>query len=170
MKSMCLNGTKVFFLMLFILTGIGDSRVALAQGPEDNLSAYLQLAASDIQAKKKEIVSGVMNFNAAEGNAFWPVYRKYEFEYGNISDRLQAVIRDYQANRNTLNEAKAEELAQRVFKIDEQKVRMSQKYYREFGKVITKKRATQLFQLLRRIDLLVDLKIAAMLPMIGEDW
>jgi hypothetical protein len=156
--------------MLCTVILIGLPAAAPAQGPEDNLSAFLQLTASDIRAKTNEIVSGIMNFTAAEGEAFWPLYRKYEFENGNIADQSMALIKDYKANFNALDDAKAKELAEKVFKLDEQKVRLNQKYYREFSKILPSKRTTQLFQLLRRIDLLVDLKTATMLPMIGEDW
>lgn len=170
MKSAQLYGIRFYCGMLCMMVFIGRPSVAPAQGPEDNLSAYLQLTDSAIRAKTNEIVSGVMNFTADEGAAFWPVYRKYEFENGKITDQMMAVIRDYKASLDTLDDAKAKELAEKVFQIDAQTVRLNQKYYKEFCKVIPPKRATQLFQLLRRIDLLVNLKMAAMLPMIGEDW
>jgi hypothetical protein len=170
MKSEKRNGAGIRCLMVHALILMGSLSAASAQGPEDNLSAYLQLAASDIRARTTVMISGVMNFSAAEGDAFWPVYKKYEFEHGNISDQMMAVIKDYKASLQTLDDAKAKMLAENVFKLDEQKVRLSKKYYKEFSKVIGAKRATQLLQLLRRVDLLVDLKTAAMLPMIGEDW
>jgi hypothetical protein len=170
MQSVVLNKTRICRLVLCALVSVIWPSGIFAQGPEDNLAAYLQLAEFDIRAKTMQIVSSTMNFTEAEGAAFWPLYRKYEFESGTISDRMISVIKDYKASLNKLDDAKADDLADRVFKIDEDQVRLYKKYYKEFSRVLPPKRVLQLFQLFRRIDTLVDLKIAGMLPMIGEDW
>ena len=156
--------------MLLTFTAISGPFAVLAQTLEDDLSDFVQLSASDIRNASKQIVSGVMDFSEEEGNAFWPVYDKYELEYGKISDKMQVLIKDYQAHRETMDDKKAKELADRMFKIDDEKIRLQKKYYREFCKVITPIKATKLFQVLRRIDMLVALKIAATVPIIGEDW
>ncbi len=170
MKSIHLHSIMIGCLILFAHAAIKSAPAAFAQTLEDDLSEFVQLSASDIRNLTKNIVSGVMDFTEEEGNAFWPVYEKYETEYDKISDRMQAVIEDYQANRDTMNDKKAKELAESTFSIDEEKIRLQEKYYKEFCEVIAPKRATQLFQVLRRIDLLINLKIAATLPIIGEDW
>ena len=170
MKSICLKRIGVGFLALLTLIGIGSSSASLAQGLEDDLKDLMQLSASDIRGMSVNIVKGVMDFTEEEGDAFWPVYQNYESEYGEIFDQMQAVIEDYKTHRDTMDDKKAKELAESVFNLDEKKVLLIKKYYVEFCRVITPKRATQLLQVLRRIDLLVNLKIAATLPIIGEDW
>ncbi len=156
--------------MLFVLTAISSAPSSLAQTVADDLSEFVQLSASDIRNMSRNIISGVMDFTEEEGTAFWPVYEEYQTEYDKISDRMQAVIEDYQANLTTMDDNKAKDLAERTFRIDEEKTRLQNKYFKEFCKVIAPKRATQLFQVLRRVDLLINLKIAATLPIIGEDW
>ena len=170
MKSKRLDVKKLSSLPLCVLLLIVWPSMLLAQGPGDNVDAFLELAASEIRGKTMEIVKGSMNFTEEEGEAFWPLYRKYEYESVILTDEMIALIKDYEANLETLDDAKAKELAERVFQIDEKEVRLNKKYFKEFSKVLPPKRVLQFFQLSRRIDTLVDMRIASILPMIGEDW
>ena len=93
MQSVVLNKTRICRLVLCALVSVIWPSGIFAQGPEDNLAAYLQLAEFDIRAKTMQIVSSTMNFTEAEGAAFWPLYRNYEFESGTISDRSSRITR-----------------------------------------------------------------------------
>ena len=170
MKPERLAITKVCCMGFFLLLIIALPSAAPAQDANDNLRVFLELTTPEIRAKTGEIISGSMNFTEEEGKAFWPLYRKYEGESGAITDRMIAVIKDYKANVNALSDAKAKELAEKVFEMDEQKIRLNRKYYREFCKVLPPTRVLQFFQLSRRIDTLLSMQIASILPMIGEDW
>ena len=153
---------------LLFLTAL--STPAYSQGKSNDLKAYVELAAPEIRAKTTEIVQGSMNFTEEEGKVFWPIYKRYEHELGSITDRTIATLKDYEANRKTLSNTKAKELAEQVFEIDAQKLNLNKKYYGEFSKVLPHTRVLQFFQLFRRIDMLLSLRIASILPMIGEDW
>jgi hypothetical protein len=159
------GGIAIWMCLLIALPSAG-----LAQGPSDNLKAYLELAAPDIRAKTMEIVKGSMNFTEEEGKAFWPVYKKFEEEQGAITDRTVALMKDYRASVDSLTNEKAKELADRVFEINAKKLDVNKKYYGEFSKALPQVRVLQFFQLYHRIDTLVSLRIASILPMIGEDW
>jgi hypothetical protein len=161
---------KLFSLPLCLFLLVGWASSAFAQGPGDNVNDFLDLAASEIRERTREIVSGSMNLTADEGKAFWPLYRKYEYESILITDEMIALIKDYEASLSTLDDAKAKELADRLFTLDEKVVQLNIKYFEEFSAVLPAKRVLQFFQLARRIDTLVDLRIASIVPMIGEDW
>jgi hypothetical protein len=170
MKSGMLGATKTYCMGLFMLILIVSSSAALAQSPGDNLKAYIDLAAPELRAKTMEIIKGSMNFTEEEGKAFWPLYKKYEDESGAITDRMIAFLKDYQASIKSLSNAKANEFSEKVFEIDEQKIRLNKKYYKEFCRALPPTRVLQFFQISRRIDTLVSMRIASILPMIGEDW
>jgi hypothetical protein len=170
MKSERLDLMKVYCMALCGLFLVTLPSAARAQGPEDNLSVFLTLNTSEIRAKTMEIVIGSMNLSEEEGKVFWPLYKKYDAESGALTDRTIALIKDYKANVKTLSGAKAKQLAETVLEIDEQKVLLNKKYYREFSKVLPPVRVLYFFQLIRRIDTLLSLQIAKIVPMIGEDW
>jgi hypothetical protein len=170
MKSKRLDVRRLLGWQLCAFLLISWPSTLFAQGPGDNVNDFLELAASEIRDKTKEIIGGSMNFSEEEGKAFWPLYEKYEDESGKITDEMIALLKDYEANIANLSDAKSKELADKVFDIDERKVRLNRKYYTEFCKVLPPTRVLQFFQLMRRIDTLVNLRIASVMPMIGEDW
>ncbi|MEJ2111036.1 MAG: hypothetical protein P8Z37_14230 [Acidobacteriota bacterium] len=169
MKSKPINRLRFASLILFAAVTICGTSALPAQVPEDDLLDFMQLTVADLRNASRNIISGVMKFTDEEANVFWPVYDKFDREYNKISDQMEAVIKDYEAHYKTMDDSKARELAQRMFAVDEAKVRLQENYYNEFSKVISANRTTQLFQVLRRIDLLMNLKIAATLPVIGEE-
>jgi hypothetical protein len=83
---------------------------------------------------------------------------------------MVAFMSDYRARVKTLSGAQADELAERVFELDSQRIRLNKKYYREMTRVLPSTRVFQFFQLMRRIDTLLNMRIASILPMIGENW
>ena len=165
-----LYATNLSILLRCVFLLILCPCMLVAQAPGDNLDAYLDLAASEIRDKTMEIVKGSMNFTEEEGEVFWPIYRKYEYESILITDEMIALIKDYEANLDTLDDAKAKDLAEKVLQIDEKEVNLNKNYFEEFSKVLPATRVLQFFQLMRRINTLVDLRIASIVPMIGEDW
>ena len=131
-KKMMVICMGLFTVFLFALPSTTP-----AQGPGDNLKAFLDLGAPQLRAKTQEIISGSMNFTEAEGKVFWPLYKEYDREWGAITDRSIALIKDYQANVKNLSDAKAKELAEKVFEISEQKGALNRKYYKKFIEVLS---------------------------------
>ena len=169
MKSVHINRVRFGSLIVFIAAAVCVTSTLPAQGPEEDLLDFMRLTVPDLRNASRNIVKGVMNFTDEEANLFWPVYDKFDREYNKIYDEMGAVVKDYEVHQKTMDDNKARELAQRMFAIDEAKIRLQEDYYKKFSKVISVKRATQLFQVLRRIDLFVNLKIAATLRVIGEE-
>jgi hypothetical protein len=96
------------------------------------------------------------------------VYKRYEAELIALNDLKLSLIKDYAAgyNSNSMTDAKARELTDRALDLDGRKHALRKKYVTEFQKVLPAKTAAQFYQLDRRIDLLVDLQIAAEVPML----
>ena len=81
------------------------------------------------------------------------------------NERIEA-IRYYARNYNHLSDEKSETLAKKVFKLQEQRIKLKKKYFKKFKKVSSSKTATKFFQLENRVNLLFDMKIASKLPLI----
>jgi len=164
------HGIAACYFLSTLLFLIGLPTEIPAGTPGGSLDELVNLDLSEIRSMMEEMITGVMDFSEAENEVFLPLYEKYEAENNELFDRRLALIQEYKAVRNTLDEKKSTELAERTFELDRHKVQLYERYYAEFSRVLTAKRAAQLFQLLRRVDLLMNLKIAAIVPIIGEDW
>jgi hypothetical protein len=147
---------KLVFVLVFVLAGT----VAYAQ------EAYIELLRSDVKTKKVAIITKVMQFTDEEANAFWPMYREYEFELAKIGDEKLELIKDYAQNYETMTDEKAEELIRGVFKLEGKRTKLKKKYFRKFDRVLPAKTVAKFFQLENQILLLIDLQIASNLPLI----
>ena len=77
-----------------------------------------------------------------------------------------ALMKDYAKHYEAMTGAKARDLTIRSLDLDEKRQILRKKFYQEFDQVLNAKSAAQFVQFDRRIDLLIDLQIAAELLMI----
>jgi len=155
-------------LMLVLL---GSPRLAFAQqtnsateSREANLRAYVELLRSDLRAQKVAVITEVMQFTEAEEEKFWPVYRQYETELAAINDTRMALIKDYAMTYETLTDAAADKLANGALDLESRRHALKVKFYDRFKSVLPAKTAARFLQVENQILLLLDLQIAAALP------
>ena len=128
----------------------------------------IELLRADVRTKKMEMVAERMQFTGKEADAFWPLYRQYEVELAAINDKKIAVIRDYMASHDNLDGARAKELAQRVFEVDQMTLDLRKKYFQELTGVLSPKTAVRFLQIERRLQQLVDVQLAEGFPLIKK--
>ena len=140
-----------------------------ARSRELNTDAYIQLLRADLSAKQEQIVREAMQLNDQQSAAFWPIYRAYQAEQSKlITDKL-AIVMDYANNFSTMTDEKADQLAQQVMQLDEKRMALREKYYATMKKALSSIVAARFFQVEHQLQLIVDLQIAANLPIIEEN-
>ena len=152
---------------LFVFLGLLLIGTA-AQGQDYDVDAYLEMLRSDVKTEKIAIITEVMDFTEEESSAFWPEYRKYEFDLAKITDQRIALIKDFAAHYDKMTDEKAKELIDTSIKLQEKRLDLKKKYFKSFQKVLPTIKAAKLIQLENQINLLIDLQIAAELPLIEE--
>ena len=105
-----------------------------------------------------------MQFTEAEDAKFWPVYREYETELAKINDDRIALIKDYAEPTSTLTDATADRLALGALDLEARRHALKANYYERFKTVLPPKTAARFLQVEHQILLLLDLQIAASLP------
>jgi len=98
--------------------------------------------------------------------AFWPLYNQYDRELNQLNNQRIALIKDFAANFSTMTDEKATELANRLLDWEENRVKFKRRYFSEFNKVLTPIKAARLLQLENKVTLLIDLQIAAQVPLV----
>jgi uncharacterized protein Yka (UPF0111/DUF47 family) len=127
---------------------------------------YMEMLRTDVRAEKVAVITEVMAFTTEEGELFWPIYREYELELAAQFDKRLALIKDYADHFEMIEDKKADELVDGSFKLMEDRTKLQKSYYKKFKKALGAKRAAAFIQLERQINLLIDLQIAANLPLI----
>lgn len=170
---------KKNFLTAFALTGAlflspakmsgqtPQAAPAAAATPNAVSDQDIQLLRQDIRAQRKQITAANMSLTADEATKFWPIYDQYIQETIKINDQLWALIKDYAANFNTLTEQQAQDYMNRAASVDQQLSALRVKYVPMFQKVISTKKTAQWYQIDHRLNLMIDLELAARIPVVN---
>src|SRR5262252_6221711 len=155
--------TGVVFLALAFQLALAQTVEVKAKPLTD---ADIQLLRSDIQADKNEIITHVMQFTDPESTAFWPIYRDYARDQQKVGDERVQLIKDYAERYDTMDDASARNMVQRLLNVEAKLGNLRQEYWPKFDKVIGAKRAAKFFQVDSRLSLLVNLQLVSEIPMI----
>ena len=87
-----------------------------------------------------------------------------------IVDRRIAIIKDYAASFSSMTDDKAAELAKTSFKIESDRSKLREKYYKKFAKELSPLVGARWLMVERAINTMMDLQISADMPLIQEGW
>ncbi len=135
-----------------------------AQDQEPSIDSVIEVARANMRADRATIITQAMNFSDKEAAAFWPIYRQYEYERSRLDDDRVAVIKEYMQKYQTLTDAEAKAMAEKMLDCDSRLAELKKKYYKKFNKVLPALTVTKFFQLDRRVDLLMDMNVESSLP------
>lgn len=126
----------------------------------------IKLLRADVQVAKDDIIKDTMQFTEAETAAFWPVYRDYSKEQHSIADKRLDLIKEYAQNIDKMEDAKASSLTQRLFQIEDDTQALRKTYFSKFEKALGAKRAAKFYQVDNRLTMLINIQLAAEIPLI----
>jgi len=145
----------LLFAFLFSITSV------FAQDVE----SYIELLKSELKTDRKAIITESMEFTQQQSEAFWPIYTEFEHELEKLSGKRIANIKDFAANYDSLTDKKADELIKNSFGFQNDRLSLNEKYYKKFAEVLTPMVAAKYMQVENQIQLIIDLSIAANLPL-----
>jgi len=135
---------------------------------DTNLRAYVELLRSDLRSQKIAIITEVMQFTEDEDAKFWPVYRQYEMDLAKINDDRMALINEYADTYETLTDEAADRMAERALDLEARRNALVASTYKQVKGVLPPKTAARFLQVERQILLILDLQIAAALPVVSK--
>lgn len=135
-----------------------------AQTMTPSLTSSIEVVRADTQADRVTIITQSMNFSEKDAAAFWPLYRKYEYERSLLDDRRVAVIKTYSEKFPNLTDADAQSMAQEMMECDVRLADLKKRYFKKFTGVLPALTVATFFQVEHRIDLLMDMRVESSLP------
>jgi hypothetical protein len=165
-------GASRFVLLPVLILAAVWSRGAGAQSAppprsetrEQNLRAYTELLRSDLRTQKVAVITEMMQFTETEDAAFWPIYREYELALSRLQDERLAAIERYAEVYSRLTETDADTLAVAALDLEARRTALKQTYYAKLKSALSPIQAARALQIENQILLLVDLQVAASLP------
>jgi hypothetical protein len=133
---------------------------------ERNLRAYVELLRSDLRTQKVAVITELMQFTDADDAAFWPIYREYELELSRVNDDRLRLIETYANSYTKMSPNTANDLVVKALDLEARRTALKQKYYGKLKSAMSPITAAKAVQIENQIQLLLDLQIAASLPVI----
>jgi len=159
---------KVVAVALLVGSMVLNAGVLLAEGPtqEAAVEQEIKLLRQNLRTEKKKVVAANMQLTEAEALKFWPVYDAYTVETTKLNDTLQALVKEYAQNYETMTDEKASSLTEKALKVDEAATNLRFKYVPLFSKAVSARKTARFMQVDRRLGLLVNIQLAAGLPLV----
>jgi hypothetical protein len=160
-------------LILLVVSGVGPP----AQSPQTteretkslNLSAYAELLRSDVRTQKVAIITEVMGLTEAEDAAFWPIYREYDLEMAKLGDERMALIAEYARGYAQMTDAAADQIAGKALDLEARRQALRTKCHDRVKKALSPRTALRFLQVEHQLQLIIDLQIAASLPIAPKE-
>ena len=142
--------------LLILLTSV------VSAGAQD----LLEMIKRDINAERRTIVAEALTIPLEAETEFWHMYNEMEQEMDLLTDQRAKNIKRFADNYDNVTDDVADQLAKTSFEISSGRVKINKTYYKKASKLISKKEAARFIQLLGQIQLLIDIQIAAEVPLI----
>jgi hypothetical protein len=133
---------------------------------ERNMRAYVELLRSDLRTQKVAVITQIMQLTDAEDKTFWPIYRQYELELARLNDDRLTLVETYASTYDTLTPASASDLVTKALDLESRRTGLKQKYFTKLRTALSPLTAAKALQIEQQIQLLVDLQVAASLPVL----
>lgn len=134
---------KSLILTAFLLLTV--SVIALAQPPRGQVREKMK-------ALRIATFTEVLDLNAKEAQAFWPLYNEME-------DKMKAIAKgmrpDERPNWSDLSDAEIEKLARARFKAERQRLDLEEEYFEKFKKVLPMQKVARIPQAERQFKMAV---------------
>ncbi len=151
--------------ILSIVITILFCNLTYAQSERD----YVELVREVLSMEKKVAVTEVMQFTNTESGPFWELYNEYNFELYKVHNQRIAVIFDFAENYEKMTDEKADELwtAAQAYKKDV--LKLQNKYYPRFKKILSASKVVRYFQFENKIDALINAELAYGIPLLEKN-
>lgn len=147
--------------------------VALAAAPseaqqptDEEINDYIELARMDIRQGRADLIGQHMQLSAGQAAEFWPIYEQYEQAFTALGDEEVQVIRDYARSYEAMTDATASDLAKRALDIDRREHELLVEYHGKIESALGGAVGARFMQVERRIQMLLDLQLAADIPLL----
>lgn len=133
-----------------------------AQTPDD----LIELLRHDLNTEATAIMSEALALDPSQSEIFWPIWREYRNEYAKTGDAQLALLKDYAEHHLQMDDVKATELAERSFKLEEDRIKLRKKYWKKVDKELGGIMAARFVQVDRQLSNLIQLQISSQVPLV----
>jgi hypothetical protein len=114
------------------------------------------------------VVTEEMQLSDNEAKSFWPIYRAYDADLTKLNDQKVDLLKEYADIYGSMTNDQVESFAKRSFALQKQRVDLRADYFARISRAVSPRTAARFVQVEDRIDLLLNLQLAASIPMVQK--
>jgi hypothetical protein len=165
---------KKLFVSFFVLAVafVATSSIALAQTETANgvnIDTDVALLRRDLRSEKKKLIALNVPLTETEATKFWPLYDQYAADMSKHFDEFYALIKEYAQKQKTITDAEAASMLNRWADLQVRMTQTRQKHIPIIETAIPGRKAALFFQIDRRLYALMDLQVAAQVPLLIQE-
>ena len=141
---------------------------ALALGQLVSAQSYndmVEILRSDLRTEKQAIVLPNLGLTADQSALFTPVYHEYSVAMKAHWDKRLALIKDYAAKYDNMDEETAKNLITRMETLEKEALGIPDTYTKKMMKVLPATTTARWVQIERRLAEIIDLQLADEIPL-----
>jgi Spy/CpxP family protein refolding chaperone len=148
-------------MRIFVLAaGLFIGQFAAAQ------QEMIEIARQDIRAGRMGMVAASMNLTAEQQEKFWPIYREYADEQEALLDRRIAMLQEFAANVDQMDDGAANSIARQSFAIQRSRLERRERYFERMSNVLGPVLAARFIQVDSQMSTLLDFEMMRLTPLI----
>ena len=107
-----------------------------------------------------------MDLTPEEASRFWPIYSAYGKGLAKLGDERIAFFRMYVDNYDSLTDQQATSIVNGLLDVQARRGALQKKYFQQMSQALTPKLAARFVQVEHQLLLVLDLQLAASLPVV----
>ena len=153
-------------LLFALLTG--GQLMAQVNEPAASANSEMNEARVLLRFGREDIVKEEMRFSEVEAVAFWPLYDSYQSELLQVNNRYADLLTNYlNAYRaGEVSENMANQIVDDYLEIENDILKIKQKYLQDFRKALPARKAARFYQLENKMDAELKSQLAMIIPLI----
>jgi hypothetical protein len=136
--------------------------------PDDepgDITSEIALTRAAIQVRRQALVTAVMDFEAKEAEAFWPLYREYRLAMARVNDGFVKLVGEYLGSWDKLTDDAASRMLNEYLGIERARTAVKTEYVPKFGAAMPARKVARFFQIDNKLDAVMNAELARMIPL-----
>lgn len=125
----------------------------------------IEVIRQQVSANREALVAENLDLTEDESENFWPVYRRFQNERAVLVDRRIEILTQFRDNFETLDDATSKQLLDDALRLEDDKLKLREKFLRDFRRVLPEKKVLRYLQIESKIDTIIDYDLAQVVPL-----
>lgn len=152
---------KVVLIAVVAVMAVAFSNPVAAQQVRDQTKLTYDVLTSEWGT----LIGGALELTEAEAEAFWPLYKEYGEQKGDLWNRRIDVIKIYMRSYGEMTPEMSRILLDQSFSIEKQMLELEMAYAEKFDDVLPPNKVTRLYQAENKLETTMMMEIAKDVPL-----